>query len=508
MPESEELYQALSAFFGHKAFREPQEAIIRGILDRRDVIGILPTGTGKSLCYQLPAVFFQGITLVLSPLVALMKDQVDALTAKGIPCTALNSHLTPKQMRERIQEIRELHYKVIYLAPEKLFSEDFREVLLELPLDHIAVDEAHCISQWGHDFRPKYKKIAQALGSLPGRPVISAFTATASPEVLAEIQNLLRLEDPLVFRTTFDRPNLYLDVVLYPDKMKVLLAFLKEELERPALGLVYCNTRDEAGRIQERLLKEGYRAGLYHGGMPRKERAEVQEAFFREEYQVLIATNAFGMGLDKENIRFVLHYNLPSSLEGYYQEIGRGGRDGLPCRCLLLLGLKDVAVNRVLGKQRVYSRWRLEQKEGWLREMVAYAHSRGCYRRAILRHFGEEGEDCGYCGNCQARRVEKDRTMEARKILSGIWHTKGYGGRGALAACLRGRKLKLLRERGWDQLSVFGILKESREEEILILLEELVLRGFLESQEERLILTPAGARLLKGEETFTLLERS
>ena len=284
----EDLNQVLEAYYGYREFRKPQLEIITNILNKKDVIGILPTGTGKSLCYQLPAILFENLTIVLSPLVALMKDQVDILNGRGIPATSLNSHLTPKQMRERIEEIRQDRYKVIYLAPEKLFSEDFKEVFLELSIDHIAIDEAHCISQWGHDFRPKYKKIAQALDRLERRPVLSAFTATANEAVITDIRNLLKLKDPVLFRTSFDRPNLFIDVKLYQDKPAFLMGYIREKLKQGSrLGLVYCNTRSEAERINRKLLKEGVPSGLYHAGLTKKERVQVQEEFFACSHQCL-----------------------------------------------------------------------------------------------------------------------------------------------------------------------------------------------------------------------------
>lgn len=511
-PTKKELVEALKAYFQHDSFRGPQLEIIQAILNKKDVIGILPTGTGKSLCYQLPAIFMENMTLVLSPLVALMKDQVDILNARGIPTTSLNSHLTPKQMRERIEEIKEGRFKVLYLAPEKLFAEDFREVFAKLPIDHIAVDEAHCISQWGHDFRPKYKKISQALINLPSQPTLSAFTATASPEVLKDIQRLLPLREPMLFKTSFDRPNLFLDVILYEDKRKVMEIFLEEQLKRPeALGLIYTNTRSEAEAIAQTLEKKGRRVGLYHGGLTKKERSEVQEEFFRDGYQILVATNAFGMGLDKENISFVLHYNMPATLESYYQEIGRGGRGGQPCSCLLLFGLKDVMVNKALGKTRVYFKWRLEQKEAWLEEMVAFAHSRSCFRQIVLGHFGEVSSPCGFCGNCRAKYEERDRSVHAQMILSGVYHTKGHYGKGTLVALMKGKKTPKIKERGLERLSVFGLMNDLQEKEIHLLLMELILRGYLEQRnqglEERLLITQKGGELLKGKETLLLMEK-
>lgn len=493
--------EALKSYFAYDSFREPQEEIITNILNKKDIIGILPTGTGKSLCYQLPAIFFDNMTIVISPLVALMKDQVDTFNARGVPATSLNSHLTPKQMRERIEEIKDERYKVIYIAPEKLFSEDFVDVITTLKIDHIAVDEAHCISQWGHDFRPKYKKIALALDRLPIRPVISAFTATANERVIEDISKLLKLQSPVIFKTTFDRPNLFIDVRLYEDKSEFVLKYIKKKLKE--LGIVYCNTRLDAERLSKKLAKEGYGVGLYHAGLTKKERNLVQEEFFADKYQVLVATNAFGMGLDKDNIRYIIHLNMPASLESYYQEIGRGGRDGLPCECILLFGLKDVMVNKALGKSRVYFKWRLKEKEDWLEEMVGFAHTRDCYRQFVLRHFGEEIEACGNCGNCLADIKEIDQSIEAQKVLSAIYHTKGHYGQGTIAIMLKGKLNQRIKDKRLNSLSVFGIMKDWSEGEINTLITNLLIDGYLEKvqekMEERFVITDEGIRLIKGD---------
>ncbi len=430
-----------------------------------------------------------------------MKDQVDTFNARGVPATSLNSHLTPKQMRERIQEIKDERYKVIYIAPEKLFSEDFMDVFTSLNIDHIAVDEAHCISQWGHDFRPKYKKIAMALDRLPIRPVISAFTATANERVIEDISSLLKLQEPVIFKTTFDRPNLFIDVKLYEDKSDFVLKYVKDK--HSSLGIVYCNTRLDAERLTKKLAKDGYSVGLYHAGLTKKERNLVQEEFFADRYQILVATNAFGMGLDKDNIRYVIHLNMPASLESYYQEIGRGGRDGLPCECILLFGLKDVMVNRALGKSRVYFKWRLREKEDWLEEMVRFAHTRDCYRQIILKHFGEDIEPCGNCGNCLSNIVEVDQSVEAQKVLSAIYHTKGYYGQGTIAIMLKGKLNQRIKDKKLNKLSVFGIMKDMTEGEINTLITNLLLDGYLEKvqdkMEEHFIITLEGIRLIKGD---------
>ncbi|MDD2370995.1 MAG: RecQ family ATP-dependent DNA helicase [Firmicutes bacterium] len=501
-----ELKEALKSYFGYESFREPQEQIITNILNKKDSIGILPTGKGKSLCYQLPAIFFDNLTIVISPLVALMKDQVDTFNARGVPATSLNSHLTPKQMREKIEEIKEDKYKVIYIAPEKLFSEDFMDVFISLKIDHIAVDEAHCISQWGHDFRPKYKKIGLVLDKLPHRPVISAFTATANERVIDDICKLLKLKEPAIFKTTFDRPNLFIDIKLYEDKSNYVIKYLKSRQPEIGLGLIYSNTRLDAERLSKKLTKEGFKVGLYHAGLTKKERNRVQEEFFANQYQVLVATNAFGMGLDKDNIRFIIHLNMPASIESYYQEIGRGGRDGLPCDCILLFGLKDVMVNRALGKSRVYFKWRLKEKEDWLVEMVKFSHLKSCYKQFVLEHFGEIIEPCGNCGNCVAEIIDVDQTTEAQKVLSAMYHTKGYYGQGTISTMLKGKLNQRIKDKKLDKLSVFGIMKDWTEGQINTLITELLITGYLEKeqekQEERFLITKKGVEVIKGEAKF------
>lgn len=506
-----EIKEALKAYFNFDEFREPQEEIIESILNKEDIIGILPTGTGKSLCYQLPGILLENLTFVISPLVALMKDQVDSLNEKGVPTISLNSHLTPKQMREAIEGIKENRYKIIYLAPEKLFSEDFKEVIKELDIDLIAIDEAHCISQWGHDFRPKYKKIALGLEGLKKRPIIAAFTATANEKVIEDIKNLLKLEKPKIYKTSFDRPNLFIDTVLYEDKTKYVLNYMKK-LKEKDIGIIYCNTRNDVERIHKKLEENGIRAGLYHAGLKKKERQVIQEEFFNNKYQILVATNAFGMGLDKEDISHIIHYNMPGNIESYYQEIGRGGRNGKPCKCTLLFSLKDIMVNKALGKTRVYFKWRLEEKEKQLEEMIAFTHTTGCYKKLLLKHFGEEKENCNYCGNCLAKFNSRDVSKEGQMVLSTIYHTKGKCGNSLIAGVLKGKKTAKIKERELEKLSVFGLLKKEKESFILNLIQNLKLQGYIETKQngrfgEIFLITERGKNLLIGNEKLLLEEK-
>lgn len=504
---TKELMGALKAYFGYDAFREPQESIIKTILEGKDVIGILPTGTGKSLCFQLPSIFFPNMTLVLSPLVALIEDQVSVLNERGIPTIALTSHLTPKQMRIAIEEIADEKYKVVYLSPEKLFSEDFNPLLQTLPIDHIAIDEAHCVSQWGHDFRPKYKKIGKVLKTLPKKPILSAFTATANDQVLEDIYTYLGLEAPVLFRTSFDRPNLFMDVKLYEDKTKWVLNYVQKK-EKGSRGLIYCSTRNDVEKISEKLLKKGVAAGGYHAGLKKKERAEVQAAFFNNEYDVLVATNAFGMGMDKADIRYVIHYNMPSSMEAYYQEIGRAGRDGKASECMLLFGPKDVPIQNFLTKQRVYFRWRLKEKEEWIQEMVDYVHTKACYRAFILNHFNEPIEPCGCCGNCKSHYVSVDKTIDAQKILSATYYLKQQYTQAVLIDVLKGKNSKKVKDNHLHKLSVFGIMKGVGDKPIRLLIDDLVSADYLcLDKHNGLGLLPKAVDALKTKEPILILTK-
>ena len=396
--------------FGYSSFRSAQETLIGALLSGRDVLGIMPTGAGKSMCYQIPALMLPGITLVVSPLISLMQDQVRALKAAGIRGAYLNSSLTYPQYLKALDNARQGMYKIIYVAPERLETEEFRRLAQSVEISLLAVDEAHCVSQWGHDFRPSYMSIAPFVASLPQRPVLAAFTATATPAVREDILSHLGLRDPEIQVTGFDRENLIFRVLRPTDKRGTLLEFVKRHSQES--GIVYCSTRKQVEKVAEYLRENGISAAGYHAGMPEQDRREAQNRFLFDKLRVMVATNAFGMGIDKQNVGFVVHYNMPKNMEAYYQEAGRAGRDGSKAECVLLYGAGDVHTAEFLinsatedaegGPQAVQARRRIEYDK--LEKMKNYCFTSGCLRHYILSYFGEESpERCGSCGNCLAR---------------------------------------------------------------------------------------------------------
>ncbi len=437
---------ALRRHFGHESFRAGQEEIVRAALAGRDLLAVMPTGSGKSIGYQLPALLLEGTTLVVSPLIALMKDQVDELVRKGIPAAALHSLATPAERRAAEAAMREGRLRLLYVAPERFASESFRRLLEATPLARFAVDEAHCVSEWGHDFRPDYRSLAAAARScrradgVAGRPPILAFTATATPEVRKDIVLLLGLEEPQIFVAGFDRPNLFLDVRKVSGEIEKRA--LLPELVGKRRALVYAATRKSAARAAESLQNAGIAADAYHAGMEEAERTRVQNRFAEGKLSVVCATNAFGMGIDRPDIEAVVHFEIPGSLEAYYQEIGRGGRDGRRADATLLWNYVDVRTREFLIEQSEESghdRRELESRK--LARMIAYADSSGCYRATILRYFGERETpaDCGFCGNCARRQdLTAEDLLRLRKILSGVVRAGERWGKRKLVAMLRG----------------------------------------------------------------------
>jgi ATP-dependent DNA helicase RecQ len=413
MPTAETLQEArrlLQEHFGYDAFRLAQETLISGTLDGRDVLGIMPTGAGKSMCYQIPALLLPGITLVVSPLISLMQDQVRALKAAGIPGAYLNSALTYPQYRKALENARQGMYKIIYVAPERLGTEEFQQFAQSAPISLLAVDEAHCVSQWGHDFRPSYMQIAPFVEHLPKRPPVAAFTATATPAVRQDILQHLHLRDPEVQITGFDRENLTFRVLRPTDKAATLLEFVQQHPQES--GIVYCSTRKLVERVTGILKDNGISAAAYHAGLPERERREAQNDFLFDRIQVMVATNAFGMGIDKQNVSYVVHYNMPKNMEAYYQEAGRAGRDGSKAECLLLYGPGDVHTAKFLIQSSnqgaegdpAMLQARLQLEYDKLEQMRQYALTSGCLRSYILTYFGEKApQRCGSCGNCLAR---------------------------------------------------------------------------------------------------------
>lgn len=399
--------EVLSRYFGYDAFRPGQEALIDAVLSGRDALGVMPTGAGKSLCYQIPALMTEGITLVISPLISLMQDQVTALVQAGVPAAYLNSSLSPAQFREALRRLEAGRYQIVYVAPERLALPGFQELCARLPIAFVAVDEAHCISQWGQDFRPDYLRIPEFLAALPTRPVLGAYTATATAQVKDDIIAALGLRDPVMAATGFDRPNLYFAVRKPKSKNRALL----QEIERHPnqSGIVYCATRKKVEAVCELLRAEGYAAGMYHAGLEKAERMQAQEDFLHDRIQIIAATNAFGMGIDKSNVSFVIHYNMPASVEAYYQEAGRAGRDGEEADCILLYSPGDVMTQRYLIEHSELNPNLTEDEQDEVRRademrlnrMRSYALDRGCLRNHLLRYFGEKRyERCGHCSNC------------------------------------------------------------------------------------------------------------
>lgn len=485
----ETIQRVLKQYYGHTAFRPGQEELIQGILAGRDALGVMPTGGGKSLCYQIPALLLPGLTLVVSPLISLMKDQVAALEEAGIPAAFLNSSLDGEAFRRVCREIHRGAYKLLYVAPERLLSEGFAAMMGEQPIAQVAVDEAHCISQWGQDFRPSYLKIRDFLAGLPQRPVVSAFTATATAEVQEDILTQLGLQDPVKVVTGFDRPNLFFDVRRPEKKQPLLLSLV--EARREKSGIVYCATRAGVEKVCDLLCQQGIPATRYHAGLSEAERRQNQDDFQYDRKTVMVATNAFGMGIDKSNVGYVVHYNLPLSLENYYQEAGRAGRDGTKAECLLLYSPGDVhTAEFLLSRGEPREGLTPEQVEALaerdaerLRQMVFYATTTECLRAHILRYFGEEAPAfCGNCGNCLTDFEEVDATTDALKVVSCVARIAQRGrsvGASMIVDVLRGSRNEKVLRRRFDTLSTYGIMADVPVGRVRELIDELVFRGVL-----------------------------
>ena len=412
--------EILEKYYGYKSFRRGQENIINSILSGNDVLAIMPTGGGKSICYQIPALLLDGVTIVISPLISLMKDQVDAIKEMGIESTYINSSLTSKEFEEIITNVKENKYKIVYVAPERLESYEFIMAITECRISQIAIDEAHCVSQWGHDFRSSYRRIKNFIEMLNIRPIVTAFTATATEEVKGDIINLLGLRDPSLFVTGFDRENLFINIEKGNDKKSYILKYIEEN--RDSSGIIYAATRKEVDYIYELLTSNGYKAGRYHAGLNDELRKENQEDFIKDKINIMVATNAFGMGIDKPNIRFVIHYNMPKNIEGYYQEIGRAGRDGEKSECILLFSPSDIHTQKYLIEVSTENIERKNNQYLKLKQMVDLIYSNDCYRKYILNYFGESvSEDCNNCSSCLSEGELVDKTIDAQKVLSCIF---------------------------------------------------------------------------------------
>ena len=482
----------LQRVFGYSAFRGGQEALIDAQLQGRDAFGIMPTGGGKSLFYQIPALLLEGVTLVISPLISLMRDQVIALKNAGVAAAYINSSLTPAQIRLVYRNIQSGMYKIIYVAPERLLTDGFLEAIQARKVSLVTVDEAHCISQWGQDFRPSYLKIVDFLNILTPRPVVSAFTATATETVRQDIAQILQLRDPLRVVTGFDRPNLRFEVQRPKQKLPALIDLVQQR--RDKAGIVYCATRKAVEEVCENLQLNGIAATRYHAGLPDEERRDNQEDFLYDRKTVMVATNAFGMGIDKSNVSYVIHYNMPQSLESYYQEAGRAGRDGAEAECILLYAPGDVQTAKYLIQHPALSgelsQEELEQKQRLdlerLDVMVNYCKTQECLRGYILDYFGQEHESfCGNCSNCSTETEERDITDQARMILSCVQRMSaklGYSlGLTSVVRTLLGSRDKRLLQLGLDKLGSYGMLRKLGKDDLRAMAENLESQGYLET---------------------------
>ena len=505
----------LKEYFGHDSFREGQDRITDSLLGGRDVLGIMPTGAGKSICYQVPALMFDGITIVVSPLISLMKDQVSALVQSGVAAAYINSSLTHAQYLKVLQNTESGKYKIIYVAPERLCAPAFLGICRNLNISMVAVDEAHCVSQWGQDFRPSYLKIPDFIDALNSRPVVGAFTATATGAVRDDIKTLLRLVSPLVVTTGFDRPNLFFSVMQPKNKSIELMKLIKERKNES--GIVYCSTRKAVEEVCELLQKNGFAATRYHAGLDENERRRNQDDFVYDRAPIMVATNAFVMGIDKSNVSFVIHYNMPKNMESYYQEAGRAGRDGRSADCILLYSAKDVRTNQFLinnsepnpdlteDEQEEVRRRDRER----LKQMTFYCTTHKCLRKFILEYFGDKGpERCEKCSNCLSNHENTDITVDAQKIMSCVARTGQRYGKKVICDILRGSKNERLISAGLSRQSTYGIMADYGEKRLRDIIDHLCENGYMTAQGDEypiLKLAPKSHGVLTGQETLRMM---
>ena len=491
----------LETYFGYTSFRPAQEAPIASLLRNEDVIGIMPTGAGKSICFQIPALCKAGLTIVFSPLISLMKDQVDGLLVQNIPAALINSTLTQAEFNKTMYEVRSGKIKLLYIAPERLGSNFFCNVLRALPIAQVIVDEAHCISEWGHDFRPSYRLIGEWLNSLPKRPIVGAFTATATKYVENDIKKLLGLDNANVYVTGFDRPNLSFSVIRTPKRMDYVVHYVRQHDNEN--GIIYCATRKDVDRVYENLTRAGIKVGHYHGGLSDEVRREMQNAYADDKLQVMVATNAFGMGIDKSNVRYVLHYQMPRNMESYYQEAGRAGRDGAPAECILLYSGQDVQVHKYLIEQSIETPERQEVELRKLQSMIDYCFCSNCLRKYMLNYFGESTvwTTCDNCSSCKGSGDKVNVTKEAKAIFRAIMGTDERYGASMITSIVRGERTDRIMRAGHDALPVFGLLSNVDEKSIKGLIQQFVASGYLRSSSGKypvLSLTAGAEEVLAG----------
>ena len=491
----------LETYFGYTSFRPAQEAPIASLLRNEDVIGIMPTGAGKSICFQIPALCKSGLTIVFSPLISLMKDQVDGLLVQNIPAALINSTLTQAEFNKTMYEVRSGKIKLLYIAPERLGSNFFCNVLRALPIAQVIVDEAHCISEWGHDFRPSYRLIGEWLNSLPKRPIVGAFTATATKYVENDIKKLLGLDNANVYVTGFDRPNLSFSVIRTPKRMDYVVHYVRQHDNEN--GIIYCATRKDVDRVYENLTRAGIKVGHYHGGLSDEVRREMQNAYADDKLQVMVATNAFGMGIDKSNVRYVLHYQMPRNMESYYQEAGRAGRDGASAECILLYSGQDVQVHKYLIEQSIETPERQEVELRKLQSMIDYCFCSNCLRKYMLNYFGESTvwTTCDNCSSCKGSGDKVNVTKEAKAIFRAIMGTDERYGASMITSIVRGERTDRIMRAGHDALPVFGLLSNVDEKSIKGLIQQFVASGYLRSSSGKypvLSLTAGAEEVLGG----------
>lgn len=491
----------LKTYYGYDEFRGGQEEIIQHILKGQDAVGIMPTGAGKSICYQIPAMLLKGITIVISPLISLMQDQVHALTQNDIPAAFINSSLTSSQYHKVLQSIKQGEYKILYIAPERLLNEAFIKLAQELDIAMVSVDEAHCISHWGQDFRPSYLKIVEFIKLLPKRPILTAFTATATTRVKEDIITTLQLQDPFTLTTGFDRKNLYFEVRHPKNKDTELYRILQGYKQQS--GIVYCSTRKQVEEVCSLLQEKGFSAGMYHAGLSEELRKRMQNDFLYDNIQVMVATNAFGMGIDKSNVSFVIHYNMPKDMESYYQEAGRAGRDGSDAKCILLYSGGDVKMNQFLidvssQKEDMDPQTQAELKARDLERlkiMTFYCHSDECLRHYILKYFGEDSDPyCGNCFNCNHNFETVDITIEAQKILSCIKRMQERYGVNMVVDVLRGSRNERVMRLGLSELSTYGIMADVSAKRVRDIIQFLLYHGYIVTSGEEYPVLQVGTK--------------
>ena len=496
-----ELESLLKQYFGYTSFRPGQHEVIQTLLEGRDCLAIMPTGAGKSICFQLPALMMPGVTLVISPLISLMKDQVDSLVNQEIPATYINSQCTFEEAKARFAAIRAGRVKLVYISPERLENEFFTSFMQSLPISMFIIDEAHCVSQWGHDFRPSYCAIKDWIAALPRRPVVGAFTATATEKVKEDMMTLLGLEKERIFIGGFDRPNLYFRVVRTNRKLDFALAYVQQHQEDS--GIIYAATRKEVDRVYEELTRRGILAGRYHAGLSDDVRRTMQDAFTYDRLQVIVATNAFGMGIDKSNVRYVIHYQMPKNIESYYQEAGRAGRDGAPGECILLFSRQDIMIQKFLIEQSVHDPQQQAVEFRLLNAMVRYCEGNHCLRHYILTYFGEHPswQRCEKCGNCDQETVEEDMTEQVRSICLCVDELKGRFGMTMVCDILKGSQNAKVRRYGFENNSAFGMLGDFTLSEVRDMVRQCIDDGYLDQSDGKypvVSLTADGRQALSG----------